>query len=127
MLDCVPLTREMLRNPIEIRIAEGLDFQRARDLAQLKAGEVGADPMLLAWFDRARGALLPQHHLLPGGQTLLADLRRITGRGYRHQLSMTWIMYLYLEDFQKCNLYGERPARLLSQQNPWRARRPPYV
>ncbi len=35
--------------------------------------------MLLAWFDRARGRFLPQYHLLPGGQTLLAGLRRIRG------------------------------------------------
>ena len=96
MPECVPLTREMLKDPIEMQVAGRLDFQQAKDLASRRAGEIGAEPMLLAWFDRG-GAILPQHHLLPGGQTLLAelyitvrtallaDLRRIPGRGHRHQ------------------------------------------
>jgi hypothetical protein len=49
----------MLNNPVEVRAAGPLDWQRARDLAQLKAGEAGGAPMLLAWFDRARARFSP--------------------------------------------------------------------
>ena len=84
MPECVPLTRRMLKNPIELRVHGPLDFSQAQNLARRRALEAGGEPMLLAWFDRARGALLSQHHLLPGGQTLLAHLRRIPGRRYYH-------------------------------------------
>ncbi len=59
MPECIPLTREMLQNPMEIRVTEPLDFQQAKDLAQQRAGEVCEAPLLLAWFDRARGQYSP--------------------------------------------------------------------
>ncbi len=59
MLECVPLSREMLTNPIEMRVAGPLDFPQAQDLARQRAGEVCDQPMLLAWFDRTRGAFSP--------------------------------------------------------------------
>ena len=60
MPECVPLTREMLKNPIEIQ-SRGLRsiFRRPKNLARHRAGEVGGEPMLLAWFDRARGVFSP--------------------------------------------------------------------
>ena len=59
MPECVPLTREMLKDPIEIQVAGGLDFQQAKHLASHRAAEIGAEPMLLAWFDRTRGVFSP--------------------------------------------------------------------
>jgi hypothetical protein len=60
MLECVPLTREMLKDPIEIKVDDpNLDFSQAQTLARRRAGAVCAEPMLLAWFDRARGAFSP--------------------------------------------------------------------
>ncbi len=59
MTECVPLTREMLKDPVDLRVDGPLDFQQAQDLARQKAGELGAEPMLLAWWDRARGVFSP--------------------------------------------------------------------
>jgi len=61
MAECMPLTREMLKDPVDLRVAEArLDFARARTLADRRAQELRADPMLLAWYDRAAGAFSPQ-------------------------------------------------------------------
>jgi hypothetical protein len=60
MPECVPLTREMLKDPIEIQADDpNLNFSQAQTLARRKAGEISAAPMLLAWFDRARGVFSP--------------------------------------------------------------------
>ena len=61
MADCIPLSREMLKDPIDIGVAdEPLDFPRARAIADRRAREVGDDPMLLAWYDRDAGAFSPR-------------------------------------------------------------------
>jgi hypothetical protein len=53
MMDCNYLTRDMLKRPIEVRMADNpVDFYSARVLADRRAQELAADPMLLAWFDR---------------------------------------------------------------------------
>lgn len=53
MTDCNYITRDMLTHPIEVRIDDSpVDFYSARVLADRRAGELAADPMLLAWFDR---------------------------------------------------------------------------
>ena len=58
---CIPLSREMLRDPIDVGVADApLDFARARAIADRRAREVAADPMLLAWFDRGAGRFSPQ-------------------------------------------------------------------
>jgi len=50
----------MLADPIDVQVEEaGLDFERAKEIAGQKASEVSADPMLVAWFDRTRGAFSP--------------------------------------------------------------------
>ena len=50
----------MLKDPIEIQVDDpNLDFSQAQTLARRRAGEVCAEPMLLAWFDRARGQFSP--------------------------------------------------------------------
>lgn len=59
MSECVPLTREMLRDPIDLRVQGPLDFSQAQSLARRRALAVGGEPMLLAWFDRARGVFSP--------------------------------------------------------------------
>ena len=61
MADCILLTREMLKDPIDIGVPdEPLDFPRARALADRRARELDAEPMLLAWYDRGAGAFSPQ-------------------------------------------------------------------
>ncbi len=48
----VPLTREMLANPVDVRLEDpALDFSRARQAADQQARELCEQPMLLAWFD----------------------------------------------------------------------------
>jgi hypothetical protein len=61
MTACIPLTREMLRDPIDLAVPDvPLDFARARALADRRAREEGPEPMLLAWYDRANGTVSPQ-------------------------------------------------------------------
>ena len=61
MADCIPLSREMLQDPIDIAVPDApLDFARARAIADRRARELGPDPMLLAWYDRDAGAFSPQ-------------------------------------------------------------------
>jgi hypothetical protein len=60
MTECIPLKRNMLKNPIHLRVAGELDFARALDLADRRAGETGEEPMLLAWYNRDTGAFSPQ-------------------------------------------------------------------
>ena len=61
MAGCIPLSREMLKDPIDIGVRdEPLDFARARAIADRRARELGPEPMLLAWFDRGAGAFSPQ-------------------------------------------------------------------
>ena len=61
MTGCIPLSREMLRDPIDIDVTDTpLDFARARAIAGGRAREIAADPMLLAWYDRGAGRFSPQ-------------------------------------------------------------------
>jgi hypothetical protein len=57
--NCIHVTRDMLTDPIHMRVSEELDLTEARTLADRKAGEVSGDPMLLAWYDRKRGIFSP--------------------------------------------------------------------
>ncbi|MEW6660121.1 MAG: AF1514 family protein [Thermodesulfobacteriota bacterium] len=60
MTECPALTREMLPEPVDLRLAdEALDFPRAKEAADRRAGELCAQPLLLAWFDRAGGRFSP--------------------------------------------------------------------
>jgi hypothetical protein len=61
MAGCIPLSREMLIDPIDIEVADiPLDFARARAIAEARARQEAADPMLLAWYDRGSGRFSPQ-------------------------------------------------------------------
>jgi hypothetical protein len=61
MAECIPLSRDMLQNPIDIALRDApLDFARARAIADRRAQELAPDPMLLAWYDRDAGAFSPQ-------------------------------------------------------------------
>ncbi len=61
MDSCIPLSREMLRDPIDIDVTDvPLDFSRARAIAEARARQEAADPMLLAWYDRGAGRFSPQ-------------------------------------------------------------------
>jgi len=61
MTQCpLPLTREMLQDPVDLRIEdEPLDFSRAKKHADRRARELYGYPMLLAWFDRKTGQFSP--------------------------------------------------------------------
>ena len=57
---CKPVRKEHLNNAISISYHEGpLDFQRAKALAFDIARRKSPEPMLLAWFDKARGKYSP--------------------------------------------------------------------
>jgi len=61
MADCIPLSREMLKDPIDIAVADKpLTFSLARSIAYRRAREVGAEPMLLAWYSRHSGEFSPR-------------------------------------------------------------------
>jgi hypothetical protein len=60
MTDCIPLRRDMLKDPIHLRVEGELDFARARDLADRRAGETGEEPMLLAWYNGGTGEFSPR-------------------------------------------------------------------
>jgi hypothetical protein len=56
----VPLTRQMLANPVDVVIEDpALDFPRAREAADQRARELSEAPMLLAWFDAKEGRFSP--------------------------------------------------------------------
>jgi len=60
MTECPELTRAMLPNPVDLIIQdEALDFLRAKKAADQRARELCAEPLLLAWFDRAAGRYSP--------------------------------------------------------------------
>lgn len=61
MAECPVLRKDMLRNPVLVRVAdEGLDFVKAKEVADREAGKRSRDPMLLAWYDGRTGRFSPQ-------------------------------------------------------------------
>jgi hypothetical protein len=57
---CKAVTKEVLTDPVEIRInKEGLNFESARLIADQKAMEMASDPMLLGWYDSDTGRYSP--------------------------------------------------------------------
>jgi hypothetical protein len=60
MVDCTFVTKSMLNNPVEIRLGEVPDFLEAKSIADEKAREMFAEPMLLAWFDKKSGKFAPE-------------------------------------------------------------------
>ncbi len=59
MINCAYVTKWMLNNPIEVRIGDRLDFSTAKFIADRRAREQAAEPMLLAWFDKRSGKFAP--------------------------------------------------------------------
>ncbi len=61
MVECVVLRKDMLRNPVEVRLEEeGLDFAKAKEAADREAGKRTGAPMLLAWYEGKTGRFSPQ-------------------------------------------------------------------
>jgi hypothetical protein len=56
---CEILTRKELTNPVMIYTGSPLDFGQAREVADQKARELGAEPMLLAWYEAKSGKFSP--------------------------------------------------------------------
>ena len=52
-------TRSVLANPLLIYEGRTLDFGQAREIADHKARELSADPMLLAWYEAKIGKFSP--------------------------------------------------------------------
>ena len=60
MKRCEILTRDVLTNPVLIHLERPLNFAQAREVADQKARELGADdPMLLAWYEAKSGKFSP--------------------------------------------------------------------
>ena len=60
MTECIPLKRDMLKDPVHLRVAGEPDFARARARADQRARELAAEPMLLAWYNGGTGEFSPQ-------------------------------------------------------------------
>ena len=61
MDDCPPLSKDMLTNPIHLTVADkGLEFSRAKELADREAGKIAAQPILLAWYNAKTGEFMPR-------------------------------------------------------------------
>jgi hypothetical protein len=56
---CVLPTRNVLTNPLLIHQEGLLGFEAAREIADQKARELSADPMLLAWYEAKSGSFSP--------------------------------------------------------------------
>ena len=57
---CIPLERSMLENVVDVNHPTGnLSFDEARRVADREAGKHATKPMLLAWYDHARGVFSP--------------------------------------------------------------------
>jgi hypothetical protein len=59
MTTCRAVTRDVLPNPVDVRIDEDLDFNTARIIADARADEMAGQPMLLAWYDSKTGRFSP--------------------------------------------------------------------
>ncbi|WP_448382111.1 AF1514 family protein [Desulfosoma sp.] len=57
---CIPLHRSMLENVVDVIHRPGhLSFDEARRMADREAAKRAIHPMLLAWYDHARGVFSP--------------------------------------------------------------------
>jgi hypothetical protein len=60
MTTCSTLTKEMLPHPVSIRVEDPIaDLTAAKRIADQKAAELAADPMLLAWYEAKSGRFSP--------------------------------------------------------------------
>ncbi len=60
MTACGEFTRSMLRDPVDVKVdSPALDLKSARDVADGRAAELAADPMLIAWYDAKTGMFSP--------------------------------------------------------------------
>lgn len=51
------VTKDALTRPVVIHHERPLDFGHAREIADKRARELGADPMLLAWYEAKSGKI----------------------------------------------------------------------
>ena len=59
MVTCTTVTRDVLPNPVTLKIGEKLDFKSAKALADAKAVDLLAEPMLMGWYDSETGRFSP--------------------------------------------------------------------
>jgi hypothetical protein len=60
MTTCPTLTKEMLPNPVSLRLDGVPDMKSAKLIADQKAFELASEPMLLAWYEAKSGRFSPQ-------------------------------------------------------------------
>ena len=61
MVECHPLRKDMLKNPIHLTVEDnGLEFSRAKELADKEAQKITATPILLAWYNAKTGEFMPR-------------------------------------------------------------------
>ena len=61
MPGCIAFKEEMLIDPIHVHLEDATrGYHLARKAADEMAATRGQEPMLLAWFDRARGEFSPR-------------------------------------------------------------------
>jgi hypothetical protein len=61
MATCRTLTKDMLPHAIDVHTTEAeMNYDRARQIADVKAREKCEFPMLMAWYEKSTGAFSPQ-------------------------------------------------------------------
>jgi hypothetical protein len=94
------VTKEMLISPIELTIKQRIDFKTAQSLADKKAKERIADPMLLAWYDGNIGTHSP--NISYGAQDKPSWLMYAQSRGGHVEITINNQEYVFV--------YKERSA-----------------
>ena len=60
MTTCKTVTKEVLTDPIIIRVDESnLNLKNARLIADQKAAQVASEPMLMGWYEKSSGRFSP--------------------------------------------------------------------
>jgi len=60
MTTCQAVTKDVLKDPISIRVDDkDLSLKKARLIADQKADELASQPMLLGWYEKSSGRFSP--------------------------------------------------------------------
>jgi hypothetical protein len=85
----------MLIDPVDVSVEDpSLDFEKAKEIADQKAGEISEAAMLLAWFDRPGGRFSPPVEC--GGKAKPAWLVYAETRGGNIVISVNRETYVFV-------------------------------
>ncbi len=59
-MQCKTLTRDMLKNPVDIHVSKSLNLLEAMEIANTKALQLLESPMMLAWLNGKTGEFSPK-------------------------------------------------------------------